>query len=143
VYVDDILITGTNSTVLHSIISQLQSVFAMKDLGDLGFFLGMQARRDDDGLHIRQSKYIIDLLHRSSMAGAKPYTAPTVSGSKLSVSSSNPLSESDASTYRQIVGALQYCTITRPDIAYSVNQLCQFMHSPSSAHWIAAKLSQR
>jgi hypothetical protein len=43
VYVDDILIIGTDTTVLHSIIAQLQSVFAIKDLGDLGFFLGMQA----------------------------------------------------------------------------------------------------
>jgi hypothetical protein len=37
------------------------------------------------------------------------------------------------------VGALQYCTLTRPEIAYSVNQLCQHMHAPSSTHWIAAK----
>jgi hypothetical protein len=139
VYVDDILITRIDSTALHSIISQLQSVFAMKDLGDLGFFLGMQAHRDVDDLYIRQSKYIIDLLRKSSMAGAKPYAAPTISGSKLSVSSSNPLSESNVSTYRQIVGALQYCTNTRPSIAYSINQLGQFMHSPTSTHWIAAK----
>lgn len=139
VYVDDILITGTDSAALHSIIAQLQSVFAMKDLGELGFFLGMQAHRDSRGLHLRQSKYIIDLLHKSSMAGAKPYAAPTVSGSKLSAAAGEPLSDPDAATYRQVVGTLQYSTITRPDIAYSVNQLCQFMHSPTSAHWIAAK----
>jgi hypothetical protein len=45
----------------------------------------------------------------------------------------------DPTTYRQVVGALQYCTLTRPEIAYSVNQLCQHMHAPSSTHWIAAK----
>jgi hypothetical protein len=134
VYVDDILLTGTDPAALHSIIAQLQSVFAMKDLGDLGFFLGMQAHRDSHGLHIQQSKYIIDLLHKSSMAGAKPYAAPTVSGSKLSASAGDQLSESDTTIYRQVVGALQYCTITCLDIAYSVNQLCQFMHSPSSTH---------
>jgi hypothetical protein len=53
VYVDDILITGTDPTALHSIIAQLQSVFAMKDLGDLSFFLGMQAHCDSHGLHLR------------------------------------------------------------------------------------------
>jgi hypothetical protein len=43
------------------------------------------------------------------------------------------------SEYRQLVGALQYCTLTRPEIAYSVNQLCQFMHKPHSTHWTALK----
>ena len=42
-------------------------------------------------------------------------------------------------TYKHIVGALQYVTLTRPDIAYSVNQLCQHMHSPTSTHLTAAK----
>jgi hypothetical protein len=41
--------------------------------------------------------------------------------------------------YRQAVGALQYCTLTRPKIAYSVNQLCQHLHAPSSTHWFSAK----
>jgi hypothetical protein len=41
--------------------------------------------------------------------------------------------------YRHIVGALQYVTLTRPDIAYSVNQLCQHMHAPTSTHFTAAK----
>jgi hypothetical protein len=46
---------------------------------------------------------------------------------------------SDPSEYRHIVGALQYCTLTRPDIAYSVNQLCEFLHSPTTVHMIVAK----
>ena len=71
------------------------------------------------------------------MIGAKPYSTPTVSGSKLSLHDGTALP--DATEYRQIVGALQYCTLTRPDIAFSVNQLCQFLHSPTSTHWTAAK----
>jgi hypothetical protein len=43
------------------------------------------------------------------------------------------------SAYRHIVGALQYCTLTRLDIAYIVNQLCQFIHAPTSAHFTPAK----
>lgn len=46
---------------------------------------------------------------------------------------------SDPKLYRQIVGSLQYATITRPDIAYSVNRVCQFMHSPTNRHWQAVK----
>ena len=45
----------------------------------------------------------------------------------------------DPSEYRHTVGALQYITLTRPDIAYSVNQLCQHMQALTIAHWIAAK----
>jgi hypothetical protein len=99
VYVNDILITGTNTTILYSIIKWLQYVFALKDLGDLGFFLGMQAHCDSTSLHIRQRKYIVDLLHKSSMACAKPYSSPIVSGSKLSASISDPFSNADTTTY--------------------------------------------
>ena len=137
VYVDDILIIGTGTSVIFSIIKQLQLVFAMKYHSNLGYFLGMLTHCDDQGLHISQSKYIIDLLHKSSMA--KLYSAPSISGSKLSTTVGDPLSESDTTTYHQVVGALQYCIITRPNMAYSVNQLCQFMHSPTSLHWIAAR----
>ncbi|XP_019157590.1 PREDICTED: uncharacterized protein LOC109154206 [Ipomoea nil] len=41
--------------------------------------------------------------------------------------------------YRRIVGALQYLTITWPDLSYAVNRLCQFMHSPSTDHWAMVK----
>jgi hypothetical protein len=111
----------------------------MKDLGDLGFFLGMQTLRDSTRLHIRQSKYIMDLLHKSTMIGVKPYSASTVSGSKLSALDGDPLFESETAIYRQVIGALQYCTLTRPDISYLVNQLCQFMHSPTNVHCMATK----
>jgi histone deacetylase 1/2 len=45
----------------------------------------------------------------------------------------------DPTEYHQVIGALQYCTLTRPDISYAVNQLCQFMHAPREPHWIATK----
>lgn len=139
IYVDDIVITGTNKVVTLSIIKQLQAFFAMKDLDDLRFFLRMQAHCDSTWLHIRQSKYILDLLHKSAMVGAKSYAAPTVSGSKLLTSTVDHLSESDTATYLQVVGALQYCTIIRPNIFYSVNQICQFMHSLDIVHCMATK----
>jgi hypothetical protein len=41
--------------------------------------------------------------------------------------------------YRTIVGALQYATITRPDIAFAVNKDSQFMHTPTTDHWMAVK----
>jgi hypothetical protein len=71
------------------------------------------------------------------MLESKPYRAPCIAGSKMSKFDGDPLT--DPAEYRHIVGALQYVTLTKPDIAYSVNQLCQHMHSPTSVHLTAAK----
>ncbi|XP_062118888.1 uncharacterized mitochondrial protein AtMg00810-like [Humulus lupulus] len=60
-----------------------------------------------------------------------------VSGSVLSLHDGSPLA--DGSEYRNIVGAVQYCTFTRHDIAYCVSKLCQFMHQPIGAHWFVVK----
>ena len=58
---------------------------------------------------------------------------------QLSLTSGTPLGPEDSTQYRSIVGALQYLTLTRPDLAYSVNKVCQYLHAPTTEHWIAAK----
>ncbi|XP_021801636.1 uncharacterized protein LOC110760213 [Prunus avium] len=68
---------------------------------------------------------------------AKPISTPVSSGQKLSAYVGEP--HTDLETYRSIVGALQYLTITCLDLSYVVNQVCQFMHSPKSPHWLAVK----
>ncbi|WMV09972.1 hypothetical protein MTR67_003357 [Solanum verrucosum] len=70
------------------------------------------------------------------MADAKPISSPTEPGSRL-ILSSDPLP--DAHLYCSVVGVLQYVTITRLEISYAVNQLCQFMQSSTIAHWSADK----
>lgn len=71
------------------------------------------------------------------MDGAKPYSSLVLSGSKLSTFDGDPLL--DPSEYCSAVGALQYLTWTRPDIAYVVKQVCQFMHTLTTSHWTAVK----
>ena len=137
VYVDDILVTSNVRSFIDELISNLQLDFAMKDLGQLSYFLGIEATRDSSGLHLRQTRYIIDLLDHVNLIGIRPYRAPCVSGPKVSKFNGDPLL--DPSEYRHTVGALQYIALTRPDIAYSVNQLCQHMQAPTTAHWTAAK----
>lgn len=103
----------------------------MKDLGDLHFCLGIKAKRTSTALVLAQTKYTLDLLTRTHMQDPKPCSTPPAPGSKLSAYDGAPLS--DATEYRSIVGALQDLTLTRPDICYAVNQVCQFMHALTTA----------
>jgi histone deacetylase 1/2 len=61
------------------------------------------------------------------------------SSERLSLTDGTPLGSEDCTQYRSIVGALQYLTLTRPDLAFSVNKVCQFLHAPTTEHWTAVK----
>lgn len=132
VYVDDILITGSSNTEIQSLISQLHARFALKDLGEVNYFLGIEVTRTSEGLYLTQSKYITDLLCKVKMQYANGLLTPMTGGKKLTIFGSDPVL--DVQLYRSVVGALQYVTITRPEIAYSVNRICQFMQNPLEAH---------
>ncbi|PKI61253.1 hypothetical protein CRG98_018352 [Punica granatum] len=67
----------------------------------------------------------------------EPISSPVAAGSRLSLHDGHPFE--DPSLYRSVVGSLQYLSLTRLDIAYAVNQVCQFMHKPSMTHWLAIK----
>jgi hypothetical protein len=58
---------------------------------------------------------------------------------KLSLTDGEVLSNDDSTNYRSIIGALQYITLTRPNIAFSINKVCQFLHAPTTVHWTAVK----
>ena len=73
------------------------------------------------------------------MKGCKPSSTPLSTSKKLSLHDGEVLGAEEATRYRSIVGALQYLTLTRPDISYSVNKVCEFLHAPTSAHWTAVK----
>lgn len=121
-------------------LKDLNSEFALKDLGDLHFFLGIEVNRDrEGGLHLCQEKYATDLLKRVGMQHCKPSSTPLSSTEKLSLAEGEILNQEDGTRYISVVGALQYLTLTRPDISLVVNKVCQFLHAPTSLHWTAAK----
>jgi hypothetical protein len=131
VYVDDILLMGSNSVVLHRLIQLLSSEFKLRDLGVVHYFLGIEIQPTAMGLMLRQHKYILDILTRAGMTSCKPVDTP-ISTSKVTILS-DPLF-SDPTRFRQIMGALQYLTFTRPNICFTVNRVCQFMHAPTDSH---------
>ncbi len=71
------------------------------------------------------------------MSSCKPSPTPYTSTARLTPNQGHALS--DPTNFRSLVGALQYLTFTRPDISFAVNQVCQFMHSPTDIHLTAAK----
>lgn len=88
---DDILVMSNDQNFITSLISNLQLEFAMKDLGQLMYFLGNEATRSPSGLHLQQIRYIIDLLDHVQLLGIRLYRAPCVSSFKLSKFAGEPL----------------------------------------------------
>ncbi|XP_024178244.1 uncharacterized mitochondrial protein AtMg00810-like [Rosa chinensis] len=136
-YVDDIVVTGSNDHLLQSFIQCLGRGFDIKDLGPLHYFLGLQVTRHQHGLHLNQLKYAHDILSKNDLLLSKPASTPMSAKSNLSSTAGSLLEH--PTTFRELVGSLQYLTITRPDIAFVVNMVSQFMSQPRVPHLIAAK----
>ncbi|XP_020111081.1 uncharacterized protein LOC109726061 [Ananas comosus] len=135
VYVDDIVITGNDIEGILSLMHFLQTQFQTKDLGMFKYFLGIEVTRCKRGIFVSRRKYVLDLLAETEKLGAKPCSAPMAPNLQLTAND-NELFE-DPERYRRLVGKLNYLTVTRPDIAYSVSVLSQFMSSPTVIHWEA------
>ena len=103
------------------------------------FFLGLEVSWSSAGLTLTQKKYSLDLLRRASMLKCKHAITPMSAIDRLSALDGDSLSPDDATVYCSLVGGLQYLIITRPDISYAVNSVCQFLHAPRTSHWSAAK----
>ncbi|CAJ2656182.1 unnamed protein product [Trifolium pratense] len=131
VYVDDIVLTGDNIVEMARVKEKLALDFEIKDLGSMRYFLGMEVARSKDGIVVSQQKYILDLLKETGMSGCRPADTPMDPNAKLWEEGSVPV---DTGRYQRLVGKLIYLSHTRPDIAFSVSVVSQFMHSPFEEH---------
>ena len=139
IYVDDIIIIGSSSMATEKLLTQLQDDFTVKDLGILSYFLGIEVRHTSNRLILTQHKYIKDLLSRINMLTSKGVPTPMLPSERLLLDGGEKLSPEDTTRYRSVIGALQYLSLTRPNISFCVNRVCQFMFSPTSIHWAAVK----
>ncbi|KAJ4793674.1 hypothetical protein LUZ62_044920 [Rhynchospora pubera] len=137
VYVDDILITGSSPTLITKYINHFHDKFALKDLGLVHYFLGIEVSSSVAGIELSQTKYIMDILNKANMVHAKPCDTPMAAGVQLAKDDGDLFD--NPQLYRSIVGALQYATLTRPDISFAVNRVSQFMHQPTIPQWMAVK----
>ncbi|CAM8979609.1 unnamed protein product [Rhodiola kirilowii] len=136
VYVDDVILTGTSSDLIQKVKAFIHDLFKIKDLGQLRYFLGFEVSRSDDGLFFNQRKYALELLSEAGLLACKPSLIPMDTNHKLRLSTAPVLD--DTMPYRRLIGQLIYLTNTRPNLAYPVHILSQFMNKPTDDHLKAA-----
>ncbi|XP_020681049.1 uncharacterized protein LOC110098530 [Dendrobium catenatum] len=184
IYVDDILVTGNDQTAIQQLLQQLQLQFALKQLGQISLFLGIQVLRSSTGYFLTQQHYASKLIHDASFQDCKSAPTPVSLSAKnkhvdckllfLGIqvlrsstgyfltqqhyasklihdasfqdckSAPTPVSLSaknnhvdckpfhDPTLYRRLAGALQYLSITRPEIAFATNMVCQQLQDPTT-----------
>ena len=106
VYVDDLIITSSDPSLVNTIIRQLDSKFSIKDLRVRSFFCGVEVLATPTGLLLSQQKYVIDLLSKHNMLGSKPVSTPLVVGTSLIIN--DGIVPVNATMYHQVVGGLQH-----------------------------------
>jgi hypothetical protein len=139
VYVDDIIVASSPQSAVDAMLKDLRAEFPLKDLGELNYFLGIEVNKIQNGILLSQEKYTRDILGKVGMSQCKPASTPLPVSEKLSRVDGTPLDANGATKYRSVVGALQYVTLTRPNIVFAVNKVCQFLHNPTDVHWTTVK----
>jgi hypothetical protein len=146
VFVDDMLIVCNSIPEAQKLKERLKLQYALKDMGELRYFLGIEVKRcrTTRRLFLSQRKYTGDILERFGMMDCKPVFTPMNPGEPLSAQQSPQTAaerdEMESYPYRAVVGSLMYLMVTtRPDLAYAVSMVSRYMDNPGMAHWRAAK----
>lgn len=129
VYIDDILLSGNDAQEMFSLKLLLDKQFKIKDLGHLHYFLGLEELSEPGGVIVYQRKFALDLLSYFNCLDCPPVASPMDVTVKFKDNPSEPLS--DPTLYRKLVDKLNFLTNTRLDLAFSVQFLSQFIHTPS------------
>ena len=108
----------------------------MKDLGVKKSFWVIEVARSPQGLFLCQRKYALDIISDTGLLAAKPASSPIEQNHRLAHATGDFLV--DPEPYRRLLGRLIYLVVTRPDLAYAVHIISQFMHQPRQEHWEAA-----
>ena len=132
---------GDKPNKITEFVAILAKKFSFKGLRSLSYFLGIKIVPNSKGLIMSQRRYILELLEKTKMLEAKPVLTPLPTNAQLCLHHGTTLP--DATEYRTVVGSLQYLLISRPDIAFIVNRLSQYMHRPTTDHWTYVKRLMR
>ena len=136
VYVDDLLVTGTNLDVIQEFKREMAMKFEMSDLGKLTYYLGIEVIQTTEGIFLNQERYATRILEEAGMWGCNAVHVPMDQGLKLSKAEEEGVNEKE---FRRNIGCLCYLIHTRPDLAQSVGVLSRYMHDPKTSHGAALK----
>jgi len=135
-YVDDMIITGNNTSKLEQVKVQLKNQFKINDLGELKFILGIEVKRDrkNHQISLSQEQYIKDMLKKFNMNDCKPMKTPADGNLMKIIEGGKPLNSK--TPYMEAIGSLIYIMVaSRPDISYIVGILSRYMQNPTDKHW--------
>ena len=143
-YVDDLLLAGSDIDAITWMKGELNKRFEMKDLGEAKVCIGLEIQRDraTKTLSLTQAKYASNVLDRFRMSTCNPCLTPMEQVRATSISDVHD-PETNA-PYREAVGCLMYLMVgTRPDLAYAIGKLSQHSANPCQSHWSAVKRVMR
>ena len=131
-YVDDMLIMGSNNEVIKTTKKMFNNKFDMKYLGVADVILGIKISTTSYGLILSQSHYIEKILKKFKQDDSSPTRIPIDVNLHLSKNNGKSISQQE---YAQAIESLMYVTIcTRPDIAYAVSKLSRYTSNPGPDH---------
>ncbi|KAD2805193.1 hypothetical protein E3N88_38570 [Mikania micrantha] len=133
-YVDDIIFRSTSEKLCKEFESKMKKKFEMSSLGEMTTFLGLQVRKNSEGILIHQSKYVIDMLVKFGMQDCNSEVTPMKE--RPIVTSDEHGFEVDQTHYRSMIRSLMYLTASRPDIMFAVCQCARYQSSPRLSHLI-------
>jgi hypothetical protein len=137
VYVDYLVITGSYRDDIKSFKEEMASVFKMSDLSLLHYYLGVEVKQSVSSISLSQGVYTMKILERSGMTGCNRCHVPMEARLKLSKQSTQLLV--DATAYQSIVGSLWYLVNTRPDLAFVVGYVSNFLEELREDHLTVVK----
>ncbi|KAL8154787.1 hypothetical protein AgCh_000227 [Apium graveolens] len=137
VYVDDLLITGSSTTVIETFKKQMSEIFEMTNLGELSYYVGIEVHQGDDFIELKQAGYAKKVLEKAGMANcnASKYLMDT----NLQINKDGGGELLNATDYKSLVGCLRYLVHTRPDISYAVGIVSRYMEHPTVLYLEAVK----
>jgi hypothetical protein len=137
VYVDDLVIRGSNSEEIQKFKLLMAKAFKMSDLSLLTYYLGIEVDQGEQGMTLSQGNYAMKILERCGLHDCNSCDVPMQSRLKLKKESNSP--PVNPIEYRSLVGSLRYLVYTRPDLSFSVGYVSRFMEKPNEEHLAAVK----